>query len=278
VDLRTLLKILVRRWIVVVPTIVVAVLVGQQMLSSVKPEYQAKGSMILLAPVTKAPVNGAEPIGIQSPNPVLDIPATLDKSALALAEILNDEPQKATIKKQGLSDDFEVTVNKDAPILEITATSDRRPVAVETARAVLDMAKAQLAIREAQFGVGRDAHINTSVLSTPAKAATVNAAKTRALVALIALGIAATLSVALLVESWAQSPARRERRRGRRGAPPELAGVGDHVVVPVDPRGERTVSATNASEARNGKAVAVASGKPAGRARAKPRGRSGAAQ
>src|SRR5262249_34920340 len=151
-----------------------------QMLSSVKPEYQAKGSVILLAPVTK----GTEPLGIQTPNPVLDIPPALDKTALALAEILNDDPQKATIRRQGLSDDYEVTVNQDAPILEIAAKSDRRPVAVETAKAVLDMASAQLAVRETRIGVPPDAQINTDVLSTPTKAATVNAAKTRALVAL----------------------------------------------------------------------------------------------
>jgi capsular polysaccharide biosynthesis protein len=272
VDLRTLLQILVRRWIVVIPTIVVAVLVGQQMLSSVKPEYQAKGSVILLAPVTR----GTEPLGIQTPNPVLDIPAALDKSSLALAEILNDEPQKATIRRQGLSDDYEVTVNADAPILDVTAKSDRRPVAVETAKAVLDMAKAQLTIREAAIGVAPEARIHTDVLSVPAKAATVNAAKTRALVALIALGIAATLSVALLVESWASSPARRDRRnrgRGRRSGDADEQGL----FAPVHPLGdERVASATG----RYGNGAASTSDKPAGagRARAKSRGRRGAAQ
>jgi capsular polysaccharide biosynthesis protein len=272
VDLRTLLKILVRRWMVVVPTIVVAVLVGQQMLSSVKPEYQAKGSMVLLAPVTR----GDQPLGIATPNPVLDIPPALDKTALALAEILNDEPQKATIRRQGLSDDYEVTVSEDAPILEISAKSDRRPVAVETAKAVLEMASAQLAIREARIGVTPAAQINTDVLSTPTKASTVNAAKTRALVALIALGIAATLSVALLVESWASSPARRDRRRTR-GRRADDTPEGGEFFAPVRPLGgdERT-----AAEGRYGNGAANTSDKPAGagRARAKPRGRRGAAQ
>jgi hypothetical protein len=238
----------------------------------VKPEYQAKGSVILLAPVTK----GTEPLGIQTPNPIIDIPPALDKSSLALAEILNDEPQKATIRRQGLSDDYEVTVNEDAPILEVSAKSDRRPVAVETAKAVLDMASAQLTVREAAIGVAPEARIRTDVLSVPAKASTVNAAKTRALVALIALGIAATLSVALLVESWASSPARRDRRRGRgRRAGDRHEG---EFFAPVRPLGgdERTASA----DGRYGNAAASTSDKPAGagRARAKPRGRRGAAQ
>ena len=47
-------------------------------------------------------------------------------------------------------------------------------------------------------------------------ASTVNAARTRALVAMIALGIAATLSVALLVESWSQSPARQRKRKTKK--------------------------------------------------------------
>ena len=274
-DLRTLLQILVRRWIVVIPTIVVAVLVGQQMLSSVEPEYQAKGSVILLAPVTKTGQEG--PLGIATPNPVADIPAGLDKSALALAEVLNDEPQKATIRRQGLSDDYDVTVNQDAPILEISAKSDRRPVAVETAKAVLEMANAQLVIRETRLGVAPAARINADVLSTPTKASTVNAAKTRALVALIALGIAATLSVALLVESWAGSPARRDRRRGRGRRTDDREEEAARFAA-VRPLGadERTAGA----EGRYGNGAVSSRDKPAGagRARAKPRGRRGAAR
>jgi capsular polysaccharide biosynthesis protein len=238
VDLRTLLRILVRRWIVVVPTIVVAVLVGQQMLSSVEPEYQAKGSLLLLAPVTPPPPN--EPRGLQTPNPIGDSPATLDQTTLAMVEIMNDEPNKDAVADQGLSRDFEVTTTEDAPILTVTATSERRRVAIETASAVLDLMKLRLQEREARLQIANEDRISTEVLSTPTTATTVNAARTRALVAMIALGIGAVLSVALLVESWAQSPARRQRRRAtdvEPTAPPTRVAPAPVVPQPaVEPR------------------------------------------
>ena len=96
VDLRTLLRIVLRRWIVVVPTIIVAVLVGSQLLGNVKPDYEAKGSLLLLLPTTKAgtatpPAGAADtttPDDIATPNPLLDLRASLDRTAAVFTTAL----------------------------------------------------------------------------------------------------------------------------------------------------------------------------------------------
>jgi capsular polysaccharide biosynthesis protein len=221
VDLRTLLKIVVRRWIVVVPTIIVAVLVGSQLLGNVKPDYEAKGSLLLLLP-TKAGAtppagttdSSAAPDDIATLNPLLDLRASLDRTAAVFTTVMNDNAQKKVIASRGGTRDYTVTVDKDAPILEVTATDKKPSVAIDTVNAVLTSARAQIAYREAQRQVTPENRIGTDVLSAPTRASALNAAKTRALVAFIALAIAAVLAVALVVESWSQAgKARRERQR-----------------------------------------------------------------
>jgi capsular polysaccharide biosynthesis protein len=276
VDLRTLLRILFRRWIVVVPTIIVAVLVAQQVLSNVKPEYEAKGSLLLLAPT--APANAAAgdaPEAAQ--NPYVDLRPALRNAGTAFATLMLDSNQKKALVAQGLSDDYEITVDDDAPILEFAATSDRRRIAIETVQQLLEATQEQIGARENARKVAIDDRIGVDVLQTPTTATTVNAAKTRALIALIALGVAATLSVALLVESWSQSPARRDRRRRRDG------DLDDDVIVPVGQRPAAAGGRARASAVYSGGVNSAAdddagTAKPAraGRARAKPRGRSAA--
>jgi capsular polysaccharide biosynthesis protein len=287
VDLRTLLKILARRWIVVVPTILVAVLVAQQMLGKVKPEYEAKGSLLLLSPTVQDANAAAQTGGAVNPYP--DLKPALKNAAAAFSIVMNDGAMKATIAKQGLSKDYDVTVDTDSPILLVTATSDRKRVAIETVKAVLQQTEDQITAREVVHKVAPANRMGTDILSSPTNASTVNSAKTRALIALIALGIAATLSVALLVESWAQSPARRDRRRGaRRGDERDedvVVPVGQRVPPAITP--ERATATGSRSRSRAARASTddttaaqaedtAPATKPAARARAKPRGRTAA--
>jgi len=306
VDLRTLLKILVRRWIVVIPTILVAVLVGSQLMGSVEPEYEAKGSLLILLPTTgtiDANPGDDAPTDDGSRNAYLELVAGLDRTARVFSTIMNDNAQKQDIRAQGLTTDYEVTVDEDAPVLNVTAKDKRPRIAIDTAKAVLLAIPQQIEIREASLKVAPDEKIQTDVLSTPARATALNAAKTRALVAFIALGIAAVLSVALLVESWAQSAqSRRDRRRltvavpgpaavpasgptpataSATGAPaPKRASPRPGAPQPEDQptARERVVGGSdddaNVAQAGDGSPGAA---KQPGRARAKPRRRSGAA-
>jgi capsular polysaccharide biosynthesis protein len=289
VDLRTLLKIVLRRWIVVVPTIIVAVLVGSQLLGNVKPDYEAKGSLLLLLPTkpelsnTPPAADGTQPDDISSVNPLLDLRASLDRTAAVFSTVMNDNAQKKEIAARGGTRDYEVTVDKDAPILEVSATDKKSSVAIDTVNAVITSARAQIAFREAQRQVAPANRIGTDVLSAPTRASALNAARTRALVAFIALAIAAVLAVALVVESWAQAAlGRRERQRMK-----VACGVTAPLQGPVAPaaggtplvgrysgrNGERNGERTG--EQRSDDDESHDEGRPAakqpGRARAKPR-------
>jgi hypothetical protein len=216
VDLRTLLSIVVRRWIVVVPTIVLALLVGHQVLSKVKPEYDAQGSMLLLTPVPPAPVTPVPGVAAATPdqeNPYL-LSAPLDKAATAFAEIMNSDTEKKVVGAlPSTTKSYTVTVDQNAPILQIDVKHGNPKVAVNTVRAVLAETAKQINAREAVHKVAAANNIGFDNLNVPTKATPLNSARTRAWIGFIALTLAAVLSVALLVESWSQS---RSRRQGRR--------------------------------------------------------------
>jgi capsular polysaccharide biosynthesis protein len=303
VDLRTLVRIVLRRWIVVVPTLVVALLVGNQVLTSVKPQYEAKGSLLVLCKVTpSAPLGTTTPAAAAGGcvNPYSGLEASLGKAALVFGTIMNDPGEKKAIAAQGLSSNYTVTVDPNAPILQIDAKDKRQRIAVETVKAVMAAVPQQILLREARAKVPPDQQLATDTLSTPVNGTALNASKTRALVAFIALSIAAVLSVALLVESWAQSNQnRRDRRRLRVAAPSPVPGS----AVPVpssmgansraddlqrDPQRDRPIvrpplHAPGTGVADNGAAVAEGgadvvrpgASRP-GRARAKPRRGGGA--
>jgi hypothetical protein len=153
-------------------------------------------------------------------------------------------------------------------------------------------------LREAHAQVQPDQQLATDALSTPVTASALNASKTRAIIAFIALAIAAVLSVALLVESWSQSSQnRRDRRRLRVAAPSPVPGSAvpatafaaagrgserDTESIPRDgptirppvhtPDTTPTANGAFAAEGGGEGAVAPGASRP-GRARAKPRRR-----
>jgi capsular polysaccharide biosynthesis protein len=298
VDLRTLVRIVARRWIVVIPTLLVALLVGRQLLSSVKPQYEAKGSLLVLCKVSPPTPVGTKPAAgaAACTNPYSGIDASLSKSALVFATIMTDPAEKKVIGSQHLSTNYTVTVDPNAPILQIDVKNARPKVAVNTVKAVMAAVPQQILLREARATVQPDQQLATDALSTPVTASALNASKTRAIVAFIALTIAAVLSVALLVESWSQSSQnRRDRRRLRVATPSPVPGSavpataftansrseerepqtaivdGPAIRAPKNPPDSAT--ATNgaaAAEAGGDGGTASGSARP-GRARAKPR-------
>ena len=222
-DLRSLIRLLIRRWAVVIPTIAITVFVGQEMLSSVEPEFEANGSILVLAPpetavsgTTGTSVDDVSPSSEVVSNPFAEISAALNTSAFALAQLATNEAERERITASGLSADYDVVVLSDGPILSITARAERPTQAVATAKAVMELIAERIDEREARIGVPPERRLDLEVLSTPTKASELTIARTRAIVATVALGIVATLGAGLLAESWATSEMRvRSGRRGR---------------------------------------------------------------
>jgi capsular polysaccharide biosynthesis protein len=234
VDLHTLLRIVARRWAVVIPTLLVAGLVAYHFLSDVKPQYEAQASLLLLQPVAPAtpavpggttgttqPLGPAAQQALADNNPYLPN-APLDKTAAVFAEVMNSDQERHNIKvtpAAHATGSYTVTVDNNAPILHVDVKDANPLVALNTAKVVMSDTAKQIQARQTLQHVQNVAYLKVDVVSPPVKTTTINAARTRAWIAFIALTLAAVLCVALLVESLAQSRRRRRQPRLAGGIP-----------------------------------------------------------
>src|SRR5262249_47466033 len=157
-----------RRWLVVIPTLLVALLVGHQLLSSVKPEYEAKGSLLLRCQVTPPLPAATKPAAgaAACDNPYSGIDASLSKAAVVFSTIMTGPTEKKAIGAQHLSRNYTVTVDPNAPILQIDVKDSRPKVAVNTVKAVMAAIPQAILLREAGAKVTTDQQLATDALST----------------------------------------------------------------------------------------------------------------
>ncbi|HEY2812551.1 MAG TPA: hypothetical protein VGJ03_03695 [Acidimicrobiales bacterium] len=207
-DFGTLIRILFRRWYVVLPTIVLATAVTYTQVSNVKPEYSANGSLVVLAPPSP-------PTDVVPANPYAQITPSLRTTALVISQVMDDPSVHDQISKSGLTGNFTVTVADDSPVTTFDATAASPQRAVDTVNALIARFPVELQTRQTAIGVAPEGQLRTQVLVSPLGAQQETSNRNRALAAFIALGIAAVLCVALAAESFA---VRRRRRRvfGRR--------------------------------------------------------------
>ena len=217
-DFGTLIRILVRRWYVVLPALLITFLVAYTQVSSVKPEYTATGSILILQPpidpTTPAPANANQA------NPFAQLSAPLRTTAVVISGVLSDKAVHTQIAKSGLSRDFQVTVDPDAPVTTITATSSSPKVAVDTVNGLMGRFTTELQARQTASGVPATQQLQTQTLSAPTSAEKDTSNRSRAMGAFAVLGVIVALCAALTAENIAG--------RGRRRSPPTAA------VEPVD--------------------------------------------
>ena len=206
-DLQTMIGILIRRWVIVIPTIILAVLVTVMVARSVDPSYESKGSVLVISNVQRDPDTN-----LIDSNPYRDQPASLRTTSAALADILSSDQFRREISQMGLSTDYDVTLDDESPILEVVARSSGRDNAIETARELLSQAGTQLNLRETAAQVPVELQLKADVLDTPIRAKVVDADRTKAILALVVLSIIAVVTIALVSENFAAHRERKNRQ------------------------------------------------------------------
>lgn len=193
----TFLRVLVRRWDVVVPGFLLTVVTVIAAGASVAPEYEAEGSVLLLGPSTSASSQGTVPV-----NPYLNIPSSLESTAVIIAESLRSERTIGELADLGATVDYELTPTEKTPILTVAARGLNKDQVLHTAEVVLQRVQEDLATRQQEAGVPSASLIRSQVLSPPR--ATMHAgSKPRVMAAVGALGLGLTVTLAFGVESFA---------------------------------------------------------------------------
>ncbi len=221
--MRTLLKIIARRWIVVIPTIILVLAVGVSAAQKATVKYEATGATLLLAP------NNAFDPG----NPYAEANPALNTTATALQRVLGTPVVTEELDNEGLSTDFTISLDEKAPIMTIKATADSPELALSSVEGVQAQIEKQLTLKEDAVGAGPLARIGSDRIVVPNKANKLLDDRNRAIVVMIVLGLLAVCGVALLADSFARRRAsRRPKDRATSVVPALAAPAAASVVVP----------------------------------------------
>lgn len=137
-DIGSLLKLLVRRWVIIVIGLVLTGTGLYFVQSKATPSYQATGRMLLLLPAdARGP--GAEG------SPFLYLPAGLNVLASIVAVAPDSREFASGLASRGLTSGFEVGVDPGSPTLTVSVTGRDPDNVIATRGAVIDGLAAELA-------------------------------------------------------------------------------------------------------------------------------------
>ena len=198
--LSSTVRTLLRRWYITVPGLMLSLAVAGITFSLIPPHYTSSGIAVLVQP--------KRPESLETANPLLAFNESVDTSALMLAEALNTPAVGYDLGLTAGTDTFTVKNVGSAdvgggiaqPFLYVTAQSSTPEKTADIVLDIMDMARRELADRQAALHVTRQNEISLESVvdvTTPKLARGVSLA---AAGAALALGVVVTIIVAYVLD------------------------------------------------------------------------------
>ena len=214
-DLVDLVRIGLRRWYVAVPAAILVLVASLGVRSSVDLEYKSTGTLLLFAP-KEAIVAQNRLLAFNS----LNVPASVT------AQVVSSLATREKLVAMGASADYEVGLDptNPAPLVTAVATGGLEQ-AKRTVELVLAEVDEDLRRRQVALGAPPDTWITTEIVTPPTKPVAQGGARTRAVIAVLMVGMALaaglTLAVDLVMDRRAGTPRRRRRTAPHPGIEPD---------------------------------------------------------
>ncbi|MEZ5218831.1 MAG: LamG-like jellyroll fold domain-containing protein [Ilumatobacteraceae bacterium] len=202
-DVGTLIRILIRRWWVVLPLLGLTFGGAFWFSSSVEPAYQTKAAVLLIGPSIQ---------GGQEINPLAEVPRTLNTTAVAIALIVSDTEVRDELSSLGFVPTYTITVTPDTPIINVTVRSDSPEGALATLDSVVDFIRVKLDNEQSEFGSPEEQYIRTALLQRSSRAQALYGARDRVVLIVLGLGAALTAVVAVAINSLLAERERDDQR------------------------------------------------------------------
>jgi len=209
-DLLTLVRIMLRRWYVVIPVALLSLLAAGATYANIEPSYQASGSVLLLNPQS-----GVDPDSGRA-NPYV---GNLEVAANVVTAVLGTNASRLEFRRQGQRGIYTLGAFPSSPIVGVTTVGETAKSARETTAAVMGAIDDVLAERQQQLGAPRSIFVTTQVVTPPSEPVPLNGSRIRASLAILALGLALTMGATFAVEGVIRQRARRHRDRQHPPAP-----------------------------------------------------------
>ncbi len=201
-DLLTLLRVLLRRWYIVLPAMILTAIATVQTYSAIAPRYTSSGSMVLLNP--SAAVD--EKTGRANP-----YVGNLGVATSVVTTIITSPANARRLEAEGLMGEFTVAPDPASGIIIVTVEADAAEAASAGAVIVMDAFSDLLAERQKELGVPSSILVTTQVVTPASDPSTLNGSKIRAALALLAVGVAFTLVLTFAIEGVARRRAKASR-------------------------------------------------------------------
>ncbi|MCZ7525055.1 MAG: hypothetical protein M5U14_00870 [Acidimicrobiia bacterium] len=251
-DLLTAVKIIFRRWAVVLPVLLLTVAAAFLISTRISPTYSARGSVVFLPPSEGGAANPWSGF-----NPALQTTATL------IGQVLDADDQRQAFLDEGLSGEYRIVAPYDptravlAPTLELSVDTTDPEVALATIRELVTRIQTELEDQQEDSGASEDTWIQSRALTVADQAVEQNTARYRVLAIVVLLGGAAAVSLAFVLESFDAGRRRRlEEAAGPgegddEGAPEESEPAGDTMLPVAGPGRPRVRAEPVAAQGRS---------------------------
>jgi capsular polysaccharide biosynthesis protein len=225
VDFWDITKLLVRRWMIVLPMVVLSGALAVVAMSHVKPDYVGTAYVQLVPPVTGATKPGEATADQRNPWIGLGL-QTIGNAAIVT---LTDVSVAEELHAKGYSGAYTVTMAQSSPLITFEIVGDSPDQAKRTAEQLISRFDNSVASLQTSYGVSKADSISSHRLDEGTNVKKSTSKVKRALVAVAGAGLLLTIAVTVGVDAWL-------RRRQRR-----LAGT--EPVAAASPRRTSTVGA-----------------------------------
>jgi uncharacterized protein involved in exopolysaccharide biosynthesis len=210
-------RILVRRWYVVVVVVVFTAVGAGALATRIPPSFRAQSQILLVPPVSASvPQNPNQPSansGSRS-NPYLSFDQSLATTADVLAKVMMSRETVERLRQQGATADYDVGFGAQGPgpVLRVLVTGKTEQEALDTLDKVAGEISQELQRRQQQVNAPQETWIQVSVIQQAQQADRLWGRVIRAVAGVAAVGIMFAIICAFIVENIAN-------RRLRRPAP-----------------------------------------------------------
>lgn len=219
-DLISGAQILLRRWYVTVPGLVLAGVLVFATWTTVSPTYQAIGSLLLHNPPT-----GQDPTTGRS-NPYTNY-NNLQIPARVVVDVLNQPTKRAELADEGATGTFELLLDPtgSVPVVTVVSTGGTEQETVRTLELAMNGYDEVLLERQQMLGAPRSTLVTTEVVTAPTRALALQGSRIRAALITGVMAVALTIGLAFAAEGVA--------RRFGPARSPAPTGAGGGVTGPV---------------------------------------------
>lgn len=196
-DIGALVRILVRRWYVVVPGLLATLFLAVYLPSTIEPDWTVDGALLFVGP-TEREVNTADGgVDIEDRNPLLEL-GGLGTNSEALGVELGSQRIRAEFAAEGFEPGYEIGVDSRTPIMELLVESDDQERVESTMEAL--MVWVETKVDERQVGFNDANRLSVERLSYGNAPSAGYTSQTRAQMLLLASGLLGTVLLAVLVD------------------------------------------------------------------------------